>query len=116
MHVHGNCSWSGDYYVRAGDSSTSPESHPGRQPNGVTRFCGSPVEHMAGGFGDYGNLYLPQNSWDSYLEGDKLCVFPSLIKHMPFPYDGEEDRVIVFFHAQVYDSGGSMEYGYGFNN
>ena len=116
MHVHGNCSWSGVYYVRSADCATSARSNPGRQPNGVTRFYGPHVEHMAGGFGDYGNLYLHDNSWDSYPEDGKLCIFPSHIKHMPFPYDGEEDRVIVSFHAQVFDSSGKQSYDYGFNN
>jgi uncharacterized protein (TIGR02466 family) len=116
MHVHGNCSWSGVYYVRAGDCSRSPESHRGQQPNGVTRFYGPHVEHMAGGFGDYGNLYLHDNTWDSYPEDGKLCIFPAHIKHMPFPYVGEEDRVIVSFHAQVFNASGTMEYDYGFSN
>lgn len=116
MHVHGNCSWSGVYYLQAGDSSKSLESHPGKQANGVTRFYGPHVEHMAGGFGDYGNLYLHDNVWDSYPEDGKLCVFPSHIKHMPFPYDGKEDRVIVSFHAQVFNSSGKQSYDYGFNN
>jgi hypothetical protein len=43
-------------------------------------------------------------------------VFPSHIKHMPFPYDGEEDRVIVSFHAQVYNASGTQNYDYSFNN
>ena len=116
MHVHGNCSWSGVYYVQSGDCSTSPESHRGKQPNGVTRFYGPHMEHMAGGFGDYGNLYLHDNSWDSYPEDGKLCIFPSHIKHMPFPYNGDKDRVIVSFHAQVFNSSGSMSYDYSFNN
>lgn len=116
MHVHGNCSWSGVYYVRAGDCSKSPESHRGQQPNGITRFYGPHMEHMAGGFGDYGNYYLHNSSWDSYPEDGKLCVFPSHIKHMPFPYNGEEDRVIVSFHAQVFNSSGTQDYDYGFNN
>ncbi|TNF89317.1 MAG: hypothetical protein EP300_05785 [Gammaproteobacteria bacterium] len=116
MHVHGNCSWSGVYYVRAGDCTTSMQSNAGRQPNGVTRFYGPHMEHMAGGHGDYGNLYLHNNSWDSFPEDGKLCVFPSHIKHMPFPYNGEEDRVIVSFHAQVFNSSGSQDYSYSFNN
>jgi uncharacterized protein (TIGR02466 family) len=116
MHVHGNCSWSGVYYVRSGDCSQSLASHPNQQPNGVTRFYGPHVEHMAGGFGDYGNFYLHDNSWDSYPEDGKLCVFPSHLKHMPFPYSGEEDRVIVSFHAQVFDASGTQNYKYGFNN
>ena len=116
MHVHGNASWSGVYYVRAADCSTSPETHRGQQPNGVTRFYGPHVEHMAGGFGDYGNLYLHDSNWDSYPQDGKLCIFPAHIKHMPFPYIGDEDRVIVSFHAQVYNASGSQNYDYGFSN
>ena len=29
---------------------------------------------MAGGFGDYGNLYLHDNNWDSYPEDGKLRI------------------------------------------
>ncbi len=116
MHVHGNASWSGVYYLRAADSSRSATDVKGQQPNGVTRFYGPHVEHMAGGFGDYGNLYLHDNSWDSFPQDGKLCVFPAHIKHMPFPYVGEEDRVILSFHAQVFNSSGSQKYDYGFNN
>ena len=116
MHVHGNCSWSGVYYVRAADCSAGPDSHRGAQPNGVTRFYGPNIEHMAGGFGDYGNLYLHDSNWDSYPEDGKLCIFPAHIKHMPFPYKGTEDRVIVSFHAQVFNSSGTQSYSYGFNN
>ena len=116
MHVHGNCSWSGVYYVQAGDCDTSPESHQGRQPNGITRFYGPHIEHMAGGHGDYGNFYLHDSNFDSYPEDGKLMVFPSHIKHMPFPYNGEKDRVIVSFHAQVFNASGNMSYNYGFTN
>lgn len=116
MHVHGNCSWSGVYYVHSGDCSKSAESVKDNQPNGITRFYGPHVEHMAGGFGDYGNLYLHDNSWDSYPEDGKLCIFPAHIKHMPFPYNGEEDRVIVSFHAQVFNASGTQNYDYSFSN
>lgn len=115
-HVHGNCSWSGVYYVRAADASASPEDHRGGQPNGVTRFYGPHMEHMAGGHGDFGNYYLHDSSWDSYPQDGKLVVFPSHIKHMAFPYHGDEDRVIVSFHAQLYNSKGVMNYDYSFNN
>ena len=116
MHVHGNCSWSGVYYVRAGDCDRSAENLRGRQPNGITRFYGPHMEHMAGGFGDYGNYYLHDNNWDSCPEDGKLCVFPSHIKHMPFPYNGAEDRVIVSFHAQVFNASGQQNYSYSFGN
>ena len=115
-HVHGNCSWSGVYYVRAGDASSSPASHKGKQPNGITRFYGPHMEYMAAGHGDYGNFYLQDSSWDSYPQDGKLVVFPSHIKHMAFPYNGVEDRVIVSFHVQLYDSRGVMDYSYSMNN
>ena len=115
-HVHGNCSWSGVYYVRAADASASAEAHKGAQANGITRFYGPHMEHMAGGHGDYGNFYLHENSWDSYPTDGKLVVFPAHIKHMAFPYNGAEDRVIVSFHAQLYNSKGVMNYEYGFSN
>jgi len=116
MHVHGNCSWSGVYYVRSADCSTSLKTDKDAALNGITRFYGPHLEHMAGGHGDYGNYYLHENSWDSFPQDGKLCIFPSHIKHMPFPYNGEEDRVIVSFHAQVYNSTGAQNYEYGFDN
>jgi len=115
-HVHGNCSWSGVYYVRAADASKSADDHKNKQPNGITRFYGPNMENMAGGHGDYGNFYLHDSSWDSYPQDGKLVVFPSYIKHMAFPYDGKEDRVIVSFHAQVFSSKGVMDYDYNMNN
>lgn len=115
-HVHGNCSWSGVYYVRAADTSKSADDHKNKQPNGITRFYGPNMEYMAGGHGDFGNFYLHDSSWDSYPQDGKLVVFPSHIKHMAFPYDGKEDRVIVSFHAQVFNSKGVMDYDYDMNN
>jgi hypothetical protein len=35
---------------------------------------------------------------------------------MPFPYNGAEDRVIVSFHAQVFNASGAQNYDYGFSN
>ena len=115
-HVHGNCSWSGVYYVQAGQSTPSAEAlRDGQKPNGITRFYGPHMEYMAGGFGDHGNIYVQDSSWDSYPQDGKLCIFPSYLKHMVYPYNGEEDRVIVSFHAQVTSSGG-MRYNYSFGN
>ncbi len=98
-HVHGNCSWSGVYYVQAG-------SNPGKVergvPNGITRFYGPPMDIGGGGHGELGNLYLQDYAWDSIPEDGKLVVFPPHIKHMAFPYAGEQDRIIVSFHAQVH--------------
>lgn len=100
-HVHGNCSWSGVYYVQAG-------SDPGKIRNGVnngiTRFYGPQMDMTGGGHGEYGNLYLQDYAFDSIPEDGKLVVFPPHIKHMAFPYQGELDRIIVSFHAQVHSA------------
>lgn len=98
-HVHGNCSWSGVYYVQAG-------SDPGKIRNGInngiTRFYGPQMDMTGGGHGEFGNLYLQDYAFDSVPEDGKLVVFPPHIKHMAFPYQGEIDRIIVSFHAQVH--------------
>jgi len=40
-HVHGNCSWSGVYYVQSGSASRSDkDTHPNGMPNRITRFYG----------------------------------------------------------------------------
>ncbi len=101
-HVHGNCSWSGVYYVQSGDSSRhAKDIGANGQPNGITRFYGPHTEYQAGGHGDLGNFYLQDHTFDSYPEDGKLVIFPSHLKHMVFPYNGERDRIIVSFHAQV---------------
>lgn len=96
-HVHGNASWSGVYYVQAGDMSTDAVEN----TNGITRFYGPHLDAQAGGYMDFGNFYLQQASFDSCPADGKLCLFPTHIKHMAMPYNGEQDRIIVSFHAQV---------------
>ena len=114
-HVHGNCSWSGVYYVQAGNSSRGPkDTGDNGMPNGITRFYGPHMEYQAGGHGDMGNFYLQHHTWDSYPEDGKLVIFPSHIKHMVFPYNGTADRIIVSFHAQV-NGDSELRYDYTFH-
>lgn len=113
-HVHGNCSWSGVYYVQAGESSRSSTDRRDGLLNGITRFYGPYMDFYAGGHVEFGNLYLQQASWDSYPEDGKIAVFPSYLKHMVFPYSGEPDRVIVSFHAQV-EGESDLQYNYQFS-
>lgn len=110
-HIHGNCSWSGVYYVQAGECSRSESDRKDGLLNGVTRFYGPYMEFLAGGHGEFGNLYLQYGSWDSFPEDGKIAVFPSYLKHMAYPYKGDEDRIIVSFHAQV---SGERELGYNY--
>lgn len=111
-HVHGNCSWSGVYYVQSGSAGLKDRGS--GHPNGITRFYGPNLEFMAGGHGDFGNLYLQASTWDSYPRDGGLVVFPAHTKHMAFPYQGEKDRVIISFHAQVNSSEGRL-YKYDFS-
>ena len=114
-HVHGNCSWSGVYYVQSGNASRNENDRlENGMLNGVTRFYGPDLEHSAGGHGDWGNVYLHDYQTTSYPRDGTLVVFPSHLKHMAFPYRGETDRVIVSFHAQVNGTKG-IEYKYGFD-
>ena len=114
-HVHGNCSWSGVYYVQSGASSKSAsDKGENGMPNGITRFYGPNMEYQAAGHGDYGNFYLQNHIYDSFPEDGKLVIFPSHIKHMVFPYKGEEDRIIVSFHAVV-DAEQDLRYDYTFS-
>ncbi len=100
-HIHGNCAWSGVYYIQAGESSRHAKDRKNGLLNGITRFYGPYMEFLAGGHGEFGNFYLEDKSWDSYPEDGKIAVFPSYLKHMVFPYNGEQDRIIISFHAQV---------------
>lgn len=114
-HVHGNCSWSGVYYVQAGSASRSASDRMSNgMLNGVTRFYGHQVEESAAGHGDWGNYYLQHNTHTIYPQDGSLIIFPSYLKHMAFPYNGEQDRIIVSFHAQI-NSDSEVKYNYAFN-
>ena len=114
-HIHGNCSWSGVYYVQSGSASKSANDlHENGMPNSITRFYGPHMEYGAGGHGDLGNYYLMDDDYDSFPEDGKLVIFPSHLKHMVFPYQGKEDRIIVSFHAQV-NGDKELRYNYGFS-
>ncbi len=114
-HVHGNCSWSGVYYVQSGNASRNEKDRlENGMLNGVTRFYGTDLEHSAGGHGDWGNVYLHDYHATSYPRDGILVVFPSHLKHMAFPYRGDMDRVIVSFHAQV-NGTKDIKYDYGFD-
>ncbi|WP_028669826.1 putative 2OG-Fe(II) oxygenase [Saccharospirillum impatiens] len=106
VHSHGNCSWSGVYYVQADDDEVRREHPVYGALNGVTRFYGPQTEQIAGAYMDSGNLYLQRNSWDSLPEPGVLCVFPSHLKHMALPYQGQKDRIILSFNAQVHGDQG----------
>lgn len=113
-HTHGNCCWSGVYYVQV-DEEHKRVAHPRLGAmNGITRFYGHHADVIGGAYMDSGNLYLQSSSVDSQPEEGVLCVFPSHLKHMAMPYEGEKDRIIVSFNAQVHGDQGDGVYDYSF--
>lgn len=114
-HTHGNCSWSGAYYVQV-DEEAKRIAHPqlGEQ-NGITRFYGPYADVIGGAYMDSGNLYLQSTTFDSTPEEGVLVVFPSYLKHMALPYQGDKDRIIVSFNVQIHGDEGDDVLPYGFN-
>ena len=112
VHTHGNCSWSGVYYVQV-DDEVKRVSHPEMgSANGVTRFYGPYSQWQGGGYMDIGNTYLQKNSIDMSPEEGKLVIFPSYLPHMAMPYEGEKDRIIVSFNVQIHSSQGDQIFGF----
>jgi len=95
-HVHGECSWCGIYYLRAGESGRQPG---GGAPNGGNRFY-SPLTR-GGGYKDLGTRYLEFGSIDPPSRDGLLILFPSYLLHSALPYRGSTDRVVIAFNAQV---------------
>ena len=113
IHTHGNCSWSGVYYVQI-DEQAKRAQHPDLgDRNGVTRFYGPSLYLLGGAYQDLGNAYLQQATHDVQPQAGTLIVFPSWLNHKALPYDGAQDRVIVSFNAQVHGAGGNQTAQYG---
>jgi len=114
IHSHGNCSWSGVYYVQIDDTETRMQ-HPqlGAQ-NGITRFYSPRFDLLGGAHMDMGNAYLQDSHTDIQPQEGTLIVFPSWLNHKALPYDGEKDRIIISFNAQVHSETGNKTLDYGF--
>jgi hypothetical protein len=112
VHTHGNCSWSGVYYVQC-DTDEVRTQHPSLGAmNGVTRFYGPYTNWLSGAYIDMGNAYLQTNTLDIAPQPGKLVVFPSYLAHKAMPYEGQEDRIIVSFNAQVHAPEGDQMFRY----
>jgi uncharacterized protein (TIGR02466 family) len=112
IHNHGNCSWSGVYYVQI-DDVAKREAHETLGPrNGITRFYSHQLSLLGGAHIDMGNAYLQQSTFDITPEEGGLIVFPSWLNHKAMPYDGEKDRIIISFNAQVHGEGKHLDYDF----
>ncbi|MDH5424152.1 MAG: 2OG-Fe(II) oxygenase family protein [Gammaproteobacteria bacterium] len=113
-HTHGNCAWSGVYYVQVDDDEKRESNKALGARNGITRFYSHQMDVIGGGYMDSGNLYLQNTAFDSKPQEGVLCVFPSHLKHMAMPYIGDKDRIIISFNAQVHGDQGDGVFNYSF--
>lgn len=112
VHTHGNCSWSGVYYVQC-DGEDKRREHPVLgDNNGVTRFYGPYTDWLSGAYMDMGNAYLQKNAMDIAPEPGRLVLFPSYLPHKAMPYEGQTDRIIVSFNVQVHSPQGDQVFAY----
>ncbi len=112
IHTHGNCSWSGVYYVQI-DPAAERHRHPTLgELNGVTRFYGPYSALQGGAYMDMGNAYLQKNSIDIQPEEGMLVLFPSWLPHKAMAYEGSRDRIIVSFNLQIHSRSGNQLFGY----
>ena len=112
VHTHGNCSWSGVYYVQT-DPAASRMRHPTLGAlNGATRFYGPWHQYLGGAYVDMGNAFLQQSTRDVMPEAGTLVMFPAFLQHKAMPYEGEQDRIIVSFNAQFHAAGGNQIFDY----
>jgi uncharacterized protein (TIGR02466 family) len=112
IHTHGNCSWSGVYYVQI-DAPQIRHAHPEwGSLNGATRFYSPMFPLLGGAHMDMGNAYMQQATLDIAPQEGQLVVFPAFLPHKAMPYAGEKDRIIVSFNAQIRAPGGDQIYRY----
>jgi uncharacterized protein (TIGR02466 family) len=101
IHTHGNCSWSGVYYLQV-DPPEQRIAHPQLGTlNGATRFYSPMFPLLGGAHIDMGNAWLQQATLDVAPNEGELVLFPSFLPHKAMPYAGERDRIILSFNAQI---------------
>ena len=112
IHTHGNCSWSGVYYVQIDPLEQRRQHHEFAERNGATRFY-SPIFPLLGGaYMDMGNAFMQQATLDVTPSAGELLLFPAFLPHKALPYSGEQDRIIVSFNAQIHATGDDKVFGY----
>jgi len=101
-HFHHGCSWCGIFYLETGASGKRIGQS---APNGGSRFY-CPF-NLGGSYRDFGNKYLSA-SLDPPIKRGLLLLFPSYLMHSGLPYQGDEDRAVIAFNAQVHLKQGSL--------
>jgi uncharacterized protein (TIGR02466 family) len=112
VHTHGNCSWSGVYYVQLDPPDQRIVQPQFGNLNGVTRFYSPMFPLLGGAHMDMGNAWLQQATLDVAPREGELVLFPAMLAHKAMPYIGERDRIIVSFNAQIHAPGGDQIFRY----
>lgn len=89
LHVHPGSTWSGVYYVDAGDAAETPPQ------NGRLTFV-SPNLASTNGF--FPNTVA--NSFSVTPQPGLMLVFPSYLQHLVHPYRGERPRISIAFNVK----------------
>ena len=112
VHTHGNCSWSGVYYVQM-DAPAERRLHAELGAlNGATRFYSPLFPLLGGAHMDMGNAFMQRATLDIEPQVGELVLFPAFLPHKAMPYVGSSERIVVSFNAQVHSAGGDQVYGY----
>jgi hypothetical protein len=112
IHTHGNCSWSGVYYVQV-DPPEKRMAHPQFGVlNGATRFYSPLFPLLGGAHMDMVNAWLQRATLDVAPREGELVLFPAFLPHKAMPYVGERDRIIVSFNAQIHSPAGDQIFSY----
>ena len=112
IHTHGNCSWSGVYYVQI-DPPEQCQTHAELGAlNGATRFYSPMFPLLGGAHMDMGNAWLQQATLDMTPRAGELVLFPAFLPHKAMPYSGEKDRIVVSFNAQIHGAGTDKVFHY----
>ena len=114
VHNHGNCSWSGVYYVQVDATAQRVRNTRFGVDNGVTRFYGPYLNRLGGAHMDLGSAYLQHSHVDVPPIPGRAVIFPSHLLHKAMPYEGELDRVIFSFNAQLHGASGDRTETFGF--
>ncbi len=112
VHTHGNCSWSGVYYVQIDPPAQRVAEPQFGALNGATRFYSPLFPLLGGAYMDMGNAWLQNATLDVAPAEGELILFPAFLPHKAMPYVGERDRIIVSFNAQIHAPGGDQLYRY----
>lgn len=112
VHTHGNCSWSGVYYVQIDPPEQRAQHAELGALNGATRFYSPMFPLLGGAHMDMGNSWLQQATLDVAPRAGELVLFPAFLPHKAMPYSGEKDRIVVSFNAQIHAAGGDQVFGY----